>query len=313
MSFNSYVRRNISFADIERTANRFSQMLNEENEEQSFVIRPEACCEGGLEWKEWPLQNGDFTAHKSARFNYIGSGINNYPVLPFPETCNPEFHIVFGTDESGACKIHVYGKASIDIYHWTLHELELLRTAMDECMGTRSVGVLSDDENDDCKVERDTEFVGKTRARKFPYELEVIRVCHGGDFIALLDEITAEFFDMKDPSAPSFFHNRSVLADAFKKGRLYSLRAIESKDMYYRGAALESHFVSLQSYRPTSMYLLPCFCVTSSYDETDIVWTHPRVRRMGLASSLLRRIGAIFPSGTILPESCGFWRHMLNS
>lgn len=168
-----------------------------------------------------------------------------------------------------------------------------------------------DEEEDDTG---DGEHVVATRANRFPYELEIIRICHGGDFMALLDELQREMFERvaqsQDPSSssstPSFYHNRAILADGFKRGKLYALRAIETGDMYKRGACQENIFVP-----DGSMYLLPCLCMTTDDGErTEIVWTHPRARRMGLASALLFDLGATKPNSSILPGSEGFWEYM---
>lgn len=160
----------------------------------------------------------------------------------------------------------------------------------------------------------DGEHVVATRAERFPYKLEIIRVCRGGDFMALADELRGEMFERvaqsQDPSSssstPSFYHNRAILADGFKRGNLYALRAIETEDMYERRARQESIFVP-----DGSKYLLPCLCMTTNDGKrTEIVWTHPRARRRGLASALLFDLGAMEPNSSILPGSEGFWEYM---
>jgi len=51
---------------------------------------------------------------------------------------------------------------------------------------TRIAAEIAEDEEDE--EDRKREHVVPTRAKGFPYELEIIRICQGRDFMALIDE-----------------------------------------------------------------------------------------------------------------------------
>jgi hypothetical protein len=96
-----------------------------------------------------------------------------------------------------------------------------------------------------------------------------------------------------------FLHNMSVLFDGFAAGRLYGLRLEETDDMLrVKGV----HPMFMQRYPWT----LPAFCCLDETGAVDIIWVHPRVRRMGLASAFLRELD-VTRATVILPESKGFW------
>jgi len=317
-AFSSRLRRDITFADICRTADRFSSLLNV-NDHKGFdddnlgIARPKVTT-GGLKWMKRSHKQGEPIMYKSVRFHYSGTGRNKFPSSSFPKDYDTESHVVYGADNNGLpmrfCphRLHVWVKSNDTTEPWSLQELQALRKSMDECMGTRSTRItaeIAEDEED----EEDREHVVSTRAKGFPYELEIIRVCQGKDLMALVDELRTELFERgaQDPSSePSFYHNRAILTDGFKRGKLYALRAIETDDMRERGASQEEIFV-----RDGSKYLLPCLCMTTSDRElTEIVWTHPRARRRGLASALLYDLRTTDPSDTIVPDSEGFWEYM---
>lgn len=140
----------------------------------------------------------------------------------------------------------------------------------------------------------------------FPYDVVVVRVSSGRDFFALIEELLDEHTtNIRNGYHGSFFHNRDTLADAFKEGRLYTLVAQETDDMFRRGAAAEDVFVPPGS---GQLFLLPCFCMMSVDNvAVEILWTHPRARMRGLASTLVKQLGAQSVRHP-LPESEGFWR-----
>ncbi|MBV5345111.1 MAG: hypothetical protein JZU63_06065 [Rhodoferax sp.] len=97
-----------------------------------------------------------------------------------------------------------------------------------------------------------------------------------------------------------FLHNMSDLFDGFAAGRLYGLRLEETDDMFrHKG----HHPMFMQSRSP---WTLPAFCCLDETGAVDIIWVHPRVRRMGLASAFLRELD-VTRATVILPESKGFW------
>jgi hypothetical protein len=97
-----------------------------------------------------------------------------------------------------------------------------------------------------------------------------------------------------------FLHNISVLYDGFAAGRLFGLRLTETEDMFrYKG----HHRMFMQS-RP--LWTLPAFCCLSESGAVDLIWVHPRARKMGFASAFLRELD-VTEATVIVPESKGFW------
>jgi len=123
-------------------------------------------------------------------------------------------------------------------------------------------------------------------------DLRVVQIEAGADFWHLLDALVDD--------RSGFWHNRRILADAFRLGQLYGLRVDETDAMVTRKARKDAAFC------PGSYFLLPCFCVKVDA-AVEIIWTHSRVRRRGCARTLvwdLEILEALHP----LPESEEFWR-----
>jgi len=134
--------------------------------------------------------------------------------------------------------------------------------------------------------------------------LRLVRELDGADFWMLYDEL------LDDGSG--FRHNREVLLDAWKDGRMCGL-AVDETDTMDRAPELlhEPLFARDKDGYSNTMatrYLLPCFCVTGQADATSavIIWTHTRARRRGLGSALVQRLG-ITRADNPLEASAQFW------
>jgi hypothetical protein len=125
-------------------------------------------------------------------------------------------------------------------------------------------------------------------------EIKIVQIKDSQEFWHLINEL------MDDNSG--FWHNRSTILDAFTKGNLYGLRAVETDEMMKNGARKYKLFCL------RSWYLFPCFCIKED-DKAIIIWTHTRARKLGLARRLINSLEIKY-AGIILPESQGFWDKM---
>ena len=72
----------------------------------------------------------------------------------------------------------------------------------------------------------------------------------GSDFWSLLDEVADDFDEYE-----GFYHNKSTIVEAYKRGDTYGLQVVETSSMFLRGASQDRIFC------PNSFCLLPCFCI----------------------------------------------------
>ena len=112
------------------------------------------------------------------------------------------------------------------------------------------------------------------------------QITNGKDFWHLIDA-------MVDDNC-GFLHNKDLIVEAYQDKRLYGLRGdpdYHAKDdpIFIKG----------------SYYLLPCFCVAHG-DIADMIWTHSRARRRGLAATLVDLM-EIKKASHVLKESVPFW------
>ena len=154
------------------------------------------------------------------------------------------------------------------------------------------------------------------------------KVVEGDEFWAIMDDV---FDDTKRRTG--FGHNRNRIVEAYRDGNFYSLMCHESKELFdnhlvpWRRHAFKSpdimsqqwgqrrkriHMAVLRrvffSYMCGAGYIFPCFCIPDMDAHTvEFVWVHPRARRMGLASCMLRLLN-ITSVGTIAPRSVPFWK-----
>lgn len=154
------------------------------------------------------------------------------------------------------------------------------------------------------------------------------RVIDGDVFFALMDAV----FDDTHRSqwGPGF--NRGFLAEAYAAGRFYTLRAATTATLERkweewttangkkrrRMGGFECHRPILPPVMPPfavadgSTFVLPCLCVPNVNGFlAEWLWVHPRVRRRGLGTRLLRGLclrGAMHIVGTAKP----FWDAVRN-
>lgn len=118
-------------------------------------------------------------------------------------------------------------------------------------------------------------------------------------------ELMLEIADDSD-ECHGFWCNRGFLADAFRENRMYSLCVEETDELYHSDRLSSENKIFV---RPSPPWQLPCVCVIASDNPNavEIIWVHPRARRLGLATELVRRLG-IRTARQILPDSAPFWR-----
>ncbi len=122
--------------------------------------------------------------------------------------------------------------------------------------------------------------------------IRLVPIDTGSDFWALMNEL------QNDQSG--FWHNRRIIADAFRGGALFGLRVDETDAMYTQGARQDPTFMK------ETWYMLPCFCVKSFHSEVDIVWVHSRCRRRGFGKEMVSQL-EISGASDVLPGSEPFW------
>lgn len=132
-----------------------------------------------------------------------------------------------------------------------------------------------------------------------PIHMELVD--RGNTFFGLMLEIADD-----SDECHGFWCNRGFLADAFRENRMYSLRVEETDELYHSDRFSDENKIFV---RPSPPWQLPCVCVVASDDPNavEIIWVHPRARRLGLATELVRRLG-IRTARQILPDSVPFWK-----
>lgn len=100
-----------------------------------------------------------------------------------------------------------------------------------------------------------------------------------------------------------FLHNVTQLFDCFGTGRLFGLLLPETEAMFNQPG---HDAMFMESRAP---WTLPAFCCLDASGAVDMLWVHPRARRLGLGSAFLRQLN-VSRAGAVLRESLGFWdRH----
>jgi GNAT superfamily N-acetyltransferase len=121
-------------------------------------------------------------------------------------------------------------------------------------------------------------------------------VVHGAE---TLRHVLRELFE----SNSEFLHNVTQLLDCFGTGRLFGLLLPETEAMFMH----QGHDALFMESR--APWTLPAFCCLDASGAVDLLWVHPRARRLGLGSALLWQLNVSRASG-VLRDSLGFWdRH----
>ena len=129
-----------------------------------------------------------------------------------------------------------------------------------------------------------------------------------------LIESEKEFFALYDAlleHKSGLAHNRTQLLAAWKRGgELYTLQIKETRELFEdRDLRLElALFVSPGDPKPSAINL-PVFCWRAEGDACIMLWTAPHLRKLGLATDIVRRLG-INRAYDILPESRSFWNRL---
>jgi len=122
-------------------------------------------------------------------------------------------------------------------------------------------------------------------------ELRVKLIRNGEDFWHVIDALCDD--------KSGFMNNRDVIADAFINRRLYGMTVAETEEMFERRAWKDDIFC------PGSWYLLPSLCIVTG-NIANIIWTHSRAQRNGIAKMFIDRLG-IQRAENPLQESISFW------
>lgn len=104
-------------------------------------------------------------------------------------------------------------------------------------------------------------------------EIELKLIESAGDFWSL-------FYNMVDTDK---LFNTDVFLNSFKYEQLYGLTVIETDSMRNRKAWNDPIFCKY------SHYLLPCLCIKKG-KTIVIVWSHPRVKQLGLELVLIEKL-----------------------
>lgn len=130
--------------------------------------------------------------------------------------------------------------------------------------------------------------------------INAVPITSGKVFAALFRELKAS--DKESLPANKGFHNNlGLLADGLIKEQLYTLEVTESDAMAGTHASRDPVFVK------GLWFTLPCLLLRSAGTNVcDILWVHPRARRRGLGTALVKQLGIVF-ADDVLPESTGFW------
>ena len=130
--------------------------------------------------------------------------------------------------------------------------------------------------------------------------LQPIRV--PAHFWALLHEVGDDI----DPVHGGIGINMDTILQAFCDRTLFGVCLEENDHMYQHGIASDPVF----AYGPGGSYLLPCFCIPEVGNRNvELIWVHPRVRRQGLATFMVRSLG-LSSLSRMIPSSLLFWEHL---
>ena len=102
-------------------------------------------------------------------------------------------------------------------------------------------------------------------------EIYAHTITQGRDFFAILDNLANEA-----KSGPSFYHNRSILLDAFVD---HGLRVVETDDMFNRCASRDPIFLKSDDHDTTSLLLTPSLIL--------IMWVQQEFRLQGLGRHMV--------------------------
>ena len=127
-------------------------------------------------------------------------------------------------------------------------------------------------------------------------------------------ESEKEFFalyDMLSRDKSGFLNNRCPLLAAWKRGgELFTLQIKETQELFDdHELRLDLAFFANPDDPKPSMINLPVFCWRDHGDVCIVLWTAPHVRKLGLASDIVSRLG-IKRVYNVLPESRPFWEHL---
>lgn len=132
-------------------------------------------------------------------------------------------------------------------------------------------------------------------------ETVVEAVVDACDFWWLIDQIAH--------ASCTFLANRDALLEAYVKGNLYTLRVIETDELY-KDFELRERLACLYQCSPSRL-LIPSFCVverTQGAGDTkcSMLWVAEAFRRQGCGSQFVTNL-QIKSAGRILPGSEEFW------
>jgi hypothetical protein len=119
----------------------------------------------------------------------------------------------------------------------------------------------------------------------------------GDEYWSLIEELRE--------SGSGFFHNRAALLDAMLEGQLYGLEVEESLAMF---KCKQRDPVFMNNPRFPTFWMLPCFCVKVR-DTAQLVWVHPRARRLGFGTRLVCQLGVEY-AWDIMDGSQEFWKSL---
>ncbi len=119
------------------------------------------------------------------------------------------------------------------------------------------------------------------------------------------DEMLDLFEAMANSGDPIFVCNMGTLLDDWRDGRFRMIKAEET-------AAMQNQSVDADVFLKCAFpWILPAFISVGTSGRADFLWVHPKARRRGVGTALVKLSGCKKPLGNhILPSGGAFWHQV---
>ena len=129
---------------------------------------------------------------------------------------------------------------------------------------------------------------------KLPWEIDIGAITDGRDLDSIISELHDEFLSIEE-GEPSLYHNIGHIYEAYRDGRLFGAHAILTEKMYEGEIVKPDLFCKKSMKGRGTRFLLPCFLVEDAVylNTVMLVWVHPRVQSLGIATDLVDIYGRV--------------------